>query len=155
MIKLFAILIFWTLPWNPTYLINLYSIDFSFECRSGVELAGYAGNTNTIIICPAAIKTYGQLKRVVIHESQHHMQLTECTGCGPGGWVAFERAAVMVVKNGDYTEHQRRSILAHVGNPVSEPWYNLEELHAELPNILGLDIPEPLCPWYPWFCKKD
>jgi len=147
-LKAFALIMLWSLPWQTDYLLHLHAIEFDFRCD--IVWAAYARAGNTIIVCPEAAGRY-TLKKAIIHESQHHMQWTECPGCDPEGWDAFERTVVQIVKKGDYTDHQRNSTIALVGVPVNEPWYN--ELHAELPNILELDIPEPLCPWYPWFCE--
>ena len=150
MTRIFAFIILWTLPWNPVYRLNLRSIDFGYRCDDSLVQASYGRTENTISICTDALLP-GELKRVVIHESQHHMQWVEGTAHIPGGWAAFEKAAMLEAETGNYTEHQRNSIYALVNAPVPEPWYN--ELHAELPNILGLDVPESLCPWYPWFCE--
>ena len=151
LVRALLFIILWSLPWNPAYHLNLRSTDFAFRCDESLVQASYSRIDNTISICPDALPP-GQLKRTVIHESQHHMQWVEGMAHISGGWLAFERAAMMEAETGGYTEHQRDAIYALVGAPVPEPWYN--ELHAELPNILGLDIPESLCPWYPWFCEN-
>ena len=143
----FVLIMLWSLPWNPIYFPELHGVDFAFDCSPNLELGAYLRGTDTIIVCPLALET-GQLRRVVIHEAQHRFQWAEHLSSRPGGWPAFEDAVLLEMETGDYTEKQQRAVRIRVGLAASVPWAN--ELHAELPIILGLHMPASLQPWYPW-----
>ena len=78
----------------------------------------------------------------LVHESQHWLACRH--GFTKADWNKFGRIAIKALRSGNYEKPEifdAKYILTYGGH----------ELHAELPIIVGEDIPSCLASWYPWF----
>ena len=152
MIRLFALLILWSLPWcwnHAASVARLRVDDYGGpQCIDDnvIVVAHYDPYHETIHLCPGQSS---HLRHAIIHESQHHMQLVENVALWPGGYAAFERAALYEIDQGDYSPGVRATVHALADMEDRFPTYN--ELHAELPWVLNMNVPDSLQAWYPWF----
>ena len=157
MIKIFALLILWSLPWRPQFLGQVAEIQIVIGCEARPDLDGvcaayYEDNDQprTIRLCENKC-LWSALGDFVLHESQHHMQLRYHMWRWPGGYTVFEEAVLYEMDHGDYTDEVRSSVQALVQADKASDRFLYSELHAQLPVLLDMQIPAPLRYWYPWF----
>ena len=133
------------LPWNWFWLPSVFSApvntDAQANCTNHLACAKSDGmifispDPDDWVIC-------GGLKRVVIHELQHHLLFKSGLYYEPD-WDGFCNVIAEMILYGDYDEHQRGTMRVMCDDPP--------ELHADLPLLLDGEIPQELAPWYPWF----
>lgn len=157
MLKLFALLILLTLPYQgPQDLATALMTDIVVGCEglphaeSPYLMGSYNGQYKIITICENDL-IWHELKHTVIHELQHHMQLTERVYARPCGYRCFLEDVLYEMETGDYSEDVIKTVHYLIRVDEDNGSYAYSELHAELPWVLNMEMPESLQEWYPWF----
>ena len=160
MIKIFVLLILWALPWRLQSWGDVAEIQVAIGCEAHPDLDGicaayYDPNHGpaTIRLCEHECLQDGvmNLSTLVLHESQHHMQLQYHAYDWPVGYTAFRQAVLREIMGVGYNEELRYAVyrLIEIDQANDSPYYS--ELHAQLPCLLDMQIPPDLRYWYPWF----
>jgi len=157
MIKLLALLILWSLPWRPDSLLVVAQLGITLGCEDKADMAGACGgyyddegDPKTVHLCDHPCLEQ-ELTTIMIHESQHHMQLKYRMWRWPGGYAAFEEAVLHETNKLIYTNGVRRDVQTLMEQDRASDSLAYSELHAHLPVVLDLKIPPALRYWYPWF----
>ena len=154
MIRLYALLILWSLPWQGRYWLDVGALPIYTECADHQDSVGpvgyYDDEARAIELCPHPL-LWPELRHAVIHEAQHHMQLSAALAGHPVRYEAFNRAVLNELDHGRYTEDTRAVVRGLIAADATGRATVYSELHAELPWLLGMDVPPSLRSWYPWF----
>lgn len=159
MVRLLAILVLWSLPWQPQFLHRVAQLDVLLGCEGKPSMAGYCGGYyddnaphRAIRLCEhECLLGFDCLRHIVLHESQHHMQLEYRVWRWPGGYAAFEGAVRLELAKPAYTQDMREAAETLIAADRASGSIAYSELHAELPALFDLQIPPNLARWYPWF----
>lgn len=161
MIRLLALLSLWTLPWRLSALGFVAQLDVAVGCEEYADLAGVCGGyyddrgeSRAIVACEHEC-LYTELNAIILHESQHHMQLKYRISRRSGGYSSFREAVVHEIQRPVYEEEVREAVYALIKQDRSSGSRAYNELHAHLPVLLEMNIPPSLQPWYPWFRWPD
>ena len=136
-----------SMPWTSEATSTLWRFGIQMHqapCYLGnQEFSGWVGGDNRIHLCPSEKCIRPDL--LLLHETQHLFARLYFGNLTNEQWASFDTLALRVLDAGGYGEGVMLQASTVSG------WNLPGELHAELPLIVGIDIPAELQPWYPWF----
>ena len=134
------LIILLSLPWDWHYLpVALQAptwCHYAAPCGSPDMIGWYDGQIH-VVHCSFNAET----RRRYVHELDHY--LVHYYGMTEWDWGHF--VSLVRAESAAWPEHQQASIESML------EYGGAQELHADLMNIIGQDIPPSLAPWYPWF----
>ena len=149
--RFWLLLMILTMPWKPEYINTLFIVgivEHNSPCYfNGNEYSGWIGADNRIHLCPSLKCIRKDL--LLLHESQHLLARLYLGNISDHEWADFDMLAMNALHANGYDS----SVILQANTILN--WNLPGELHAELPRILGPDIPPELQDWYPWFDLSD
>jgi len=147
LISVWLLIITISMPWTPEAAQTLRQFGIELHdapCYlNGNEFSGWIGADNRIHLCPGEKCTRPDL--LLLHESQHLFARLYFGDLTSQQWDGFDTLALRILYARGYDE----GVILQASTVSG--WNQPGELHAELPLIIGYDMPPELQPWYVWF----